>query len=225
MSQDVDNQYIARTNAVAGCFSMFLLMFGLTFTPLFFPASQVLLAKGLLFPLLFMLEFVVLVPLYYFFFRKRDGLGKGIFSVRWFTFLFVGLLIIQLILPWFLGLRQTEAWVTSQVSLNSYALWLSTLTLVFIAPVYEEIVFRGCLFNAFQYWFNNKTWLSSVVVSVIFAVMHTQYVDLRTLLMLFLVSQVLILARLKSNGLLMPITLHIAMNGTVIALQMAAQTL
>ncbi|EFE08944.1 CPBP family intramembrane glutamic endopeptidase [Citrobacter youngae] len=225
MSQDVDNQYIARTNAVAGCFSMFLLMFGLTFTPLFFPASQVLLAKGLLFPLLFMLEFVVLVPLYYFFFRKRDGLGKGIFSVRRFTFLFVGLLIIQLILPWFLGLRQTEAWVTSQVSLNSYALWLSTLTLVFIAPVYEEIVFRGCLFNAFQYWFNNKTWLSSVVVSVIFAVMHTQYVDLRTLLMLFLVSQVLILARLKSNGLLMPITLHIAMNGTVIALQMAAQTL
>lgn len=128
-------------------------------------------------------------------------------------------------LPLILGLRQTEAWVTSQISLSSYALWLSTLTLIFIAPVYEEIVFRGCLFNAFQYWFNNKTWLSSVVVSVIFAIMHTQYVDLRTLLMLFLVSQVLIIARLKSNGLLMPIMLHIVMNGTVIALQMGAQTL
>jgi membrane protease YdiL (CAAX protease family) len=50
-------------------------------------------------------------------------------------------------------------------------------------------------------------------------------VDLRTLLMLFLVSQVLIIARLKSNGLLMPVILHIAMNGTVIALQMGAQTL
>lgn len=58
-----------------------------------------------------------------------------------------------------------------------------------------------------------------------FAIMHTQYVDLRTLLMLFLVSQVLITARLKSNGLLMPILLHIVMNGTVVALQMAAQTL
>ena len=46
-----------------------------------------------------------------------------------------------------------------------------------------------------------------------------------TLLMLFLVSQVLIIARLKSNGLLMPVILHIAMNGTVIALQMGAQTL
>lgn len=49
MSQDADNLYIVRTKAVAGCFSMFLLMFGLTFTPLFFPASQDLLAKGLLF--------------------------------------------------------------------------------------------------------------------------------------------------------------------------------
>lgn len=224
MSQDVDNQYIARTKAVAGCFSMFLLMFGLTFTPLFFPASQELLAKGLLFPLLFMLEFIVLVPLYYFFFRKREGLGKGSFNARWFGIFFAALLFIQLILPWLIGLRQTEAWVTSQISLNNYALWLSTLTLIFFAPVYEEIVFRGCLFNAFQYWFNNKTWLSSVVVSIIFAVMHTQYVDLRTLLMLFLVSQVLILARLKSNGLLMPMTLHIVMNGTVIVLQMAASS-
>ena len=224
MSQDVDNQYIARTKAVAGCFSMFLLMFGLTFTPLFYPASQELLAKGLLFPLLFMLEFIVLVPLYYFFFRKREGLGKGSFNARWFGILFAALLFIQLILPWLIGLRQTEAWVTSQISLNNYALWLSTLTLIFFAPVYEEIVFRGCLFNAFQYWFNNKTWLSSVVVSIIFAVMHTQYVDLRTLLMLFLVSQVLILARLKSNGLLMPMTLHIVMNGTVIVLQMAASS-
>lgn len=135
--------------------------------PVVFPASQDLLAKGLLFPLLFALEFVVLVPLYYFFFRKREGLGKGIFNARWFTILFAALLFIQLILPLILGLRQTEAWVTSQISLSSYALWLSTLTLIFIAPVYEEIVFRGCLFNAFQYWFNNKTWLSSVVVSVI----------------------------------------------------------
>jgi membrane protease YdiL (CAAX protease family) len=62
------------------------------------------------------------------------------------------------------------------------------------------------------------------VVSVIFALMHTQYVDLRTLLMLFLVSQVLILARVKSNGLLMPVSLHIVMNGTVIALQMATSS-
>lgn len=223
MQQDVSSEYIARTKAVSGCFSMFLLMFGLTFTPILLPASRDLLAKGLLFPLLFIMEFVVLVPLYYFFFRKRAGLGKGVFNGKWFAILFAALLFIQFIMPGLLGLRQTEKWVTSQVSLSSYALWLSTLTMIFLAPVYEEIIFRGCLFNAFQYWFNDKTWLSSVVVSAIFAVLHTQYVDLRTLLMLFIISLVLILARIKSNGLLMPIMLHVLMNGTVMVLQIGAQ--
>lgn len=97
------------------------------------------------------------------------------------------------------------------------------MSLIFIAPVYEEMIFRGCLFNAFQYWFKDKTRLTSAVVSAIFALMHTQYVDFRTLLLLFIVSLVLIYARIKSNGILMPIMLHILMNGTVVGMQIAAQ--
>ena len=165
----------------------------------------------------------MLVPLYYFFFSKRAGLGKGTFNVTWFGILFVALLLVQFAGPWLLGIRQNEEWVITQVSLRSYALWLSSLSLIFIAPVYEEMIFRGCLFNAFQYWFKDKTWLTSVVVSAIFALMHTQYVDFRTLLLLFIVSLVLIYARIKSNGILMPIMLHILMNGTVVGMQIAAQ--
>lgn len=225
MRQEVSNDYIARTKAVSGCFSMFLLMFGITFIPLFFSESQTLQAKGLLFPLLFIAEFVVLVPLYYFFFRQRKGLGKGSFNIRWFAILFTALLVVQFVMPWVLGIRQNEEWVTTQVSLSSYALWLSSLTLIFVAPIYEEMVFRGCLFNAFQYWFNDKTWLTSLVVSAIFALMHTQYMDMRTLLLLFIVSLVLIIARIKSNGILMPIVLHILMNGTVIGLQIGTQAM
>lgn len=156
MSQDADNLYIARTKAVAGCFSMFLLMFGLTFTPLFSPRVRTCLPKGyfsrccLHWNLLCWFRCITSSS------EKERGWAKA-FSTPWFTILFAALLFIQLILPLILGLRQTEAWVTSQISLSSYALWLSTLTLIFIAPVYEEIVFRGCLFNAFQYWFNNKT--------------------------------------------------------------------
>ena len=225
MSQDVDNPFIARTKAVSGCFSMFLLMFAITFLPLFFSQSVGLQAQGFLFPLMFTAEFVVLVPLYYFFFSKREGLGKGTFSVRGFAVLLTALLVVQFVMPWLLGMRQSEEWMTDQVSLSSYALWASSLSLIFIAPVYEEMIFRGCLFNAFQYWFNDKTWLTSVVVSVIFALMHTQYVDVRTLLMLFIISLVLIVARIKSNGILMPIMLHILMNGTVIAVQISAYAL
>ena len=223
MQQEISSDYIARTRAVSGCFSMFILMFGLTFVPLFFAESALLQAQGLLFPLLFAAEFVVLVPLYYFFFSKRAGLGKGTFNVTWFGILFVALLLVQFAGPWLLGIRQNEEWVTTQVSLRSYALWLSSLSLIFIAPVYEEMIFRGCLFNAFQYWFKDKTWLTSAVVSAIFALMHTQYVDFRTLLLLFIVSLVLIYARIKSNGILMPIMLHILMNGTVVGMQIAAQ--
>ena len=73
----------------------------------------------------------------------------------------------------------------TQVSLHNYAFWLTNLSLIFLVPVYEEIVFRGCLFNAFRYWFNDKVWATSLIVSTLFALMHTQYADIRTLLMLF----------------------------------------
>lgn len=166
MSQDADNLYIAGDQSSSWLLFNVLLMFGLTFTPLFSPRVRTCLPKGyfsrccLHWNLLCWFRCITSSS-------EKRGLGKGIFNAVWFTILFAALLFIQLILPLILGLRQTEAWVTSQISLSSYALWLSTLTLIFIAPVYEEIVFRGCLFNAFQYWFNNKTRLSSVVVSVI----------------------------------------------------------
>ncbi|MGE2104078.1 CPBP family intramembrane glutamic endopeptidase [Citrobacter koseri] len=225
MQQEINNAYIVRTKAVSGCFSMFMLMFGITFTPLFFTRSAQLMESGLLLPLMFVLEFFILVPLYYLFFRKRDGLGKGTLSAKWFVILFGAILIIQFLLPAMLGMRKTEAWVMTQVSLHNYAFWLTNLSLIFLVPVYEEIVFRGCLFNAFQYWFNDKVWATSLAVSTLFALMHTQYADIRTLLMLFLISQVLIVARVKSKGLLMPVTLHILMNATVIGIQYGVQVL
>lgn len=40
MQQEINNAYIVRTKAVSGCFSMFMLMFGITFTPLFLPAVR-----------------------------------------------------------------------------------------------------------------------------------------------------------------------------------------
>ncbi|MCC7983760.1 CPBP family intramembrane metalloprotease, partial [Klebsiella pneumoniae] len=46
-----------------------------------------------------------------------------------------------------------------------------------------------------------------------------QYSDIRTFVMLFLVSLTLIVARVKSNGILMPILLHMLMNVVVIGVQ------
>ncbi|EHF1134467.1 CPBP family intramembrane metalloprotease, partial [Salmonella enterica subsp. enterica serovar Kentucky] len=46
--------------------------------------------------------------------------------------------------------------------------------------------------------------------------------DFRTFFMLFLVSLVLISAQIKSNGLLMPILLHMAMNAVIAGIQYLA---
>ena len=91
-----------------------------------------------------------------------------------------------------------------------------------LVPVYEEIVFRGCLFNSFKFWFNDNIYISAIVTSVIFSALHLQYTDFRTFLMLFLVSLVLISAKIKSDGLLMPILLHMSMNAVIAGIQYLA---
>ncbi|EFB7621609.1 CPBP family intramembrane metalloprotease, partial [Escherichia coli] len=101
-------------------------------------------------------------------------------------------------------------------------LWINIFSSVLLVPVYEEIVFRGCLFNSFKFWFNDNICISAIVTSVIFSALHLQYTDFRTFLMLFLVSLVLISAKIKSNGLLMPILLHMSMNAVIAGIQYLA---
>lgn len=213
------NEHIEKTKSVSGCFSMFLLMVAITFTPALLKKHTALITHETLLPLMYVTEFIILIPLYFLFFKKRPGLGRGTCNVRLFFLLLSIILLLQFIAPWLLGIRKTEEWMVSQITLEDYYFWLNNIMLIFIVPVYEEIVFRGCLFNALKYWFNENVYLSAVLVSVLFSILHTQYSDIRTLFILFLVSLVLIFARVKSNGILMPVILHIMMNMVVIGVQ------
>ncbi len=130
-------------------------------------------------------------------------------------------MIIQLFVPYLLAVRKTEEWMISQMSFSEPFYGLIFL-LYFYVPVYEEIVFRGCLFNSFKFWFNDNIYTSAIVTSVIFSALHLQYTDFHTFLMLFLVSLVLISAQIKSNGLLMPILLHMSMNAVIAGIQYLA---
>nr|WP_275452368.1 CPBP family glutamic-type intramembrane protease [Escherichia coli] len=80
------------------------------------------------------------------------------------------------------------------------------------------MVFRGCLFNSFKFWFHDNIYIPAIVTSVIISALHLQYTYFRTFLMLFLVSLVLISAK----GLLMPILLHMAMNVAIAGIQYLA---
>ncbi|WP_411512161.1 type II CAAX prenyl endopeptidase Rce1 family protein [Escherichia coli] len=62
----------------------------------------------------------------------------------------------------------------------------------------------------------------AIVTSVIISALHLQFTYFRTFLMLFLVSLTLIGKKTKSNGLLMPILLHMAINLSPIEIQYLA---
>ncbi|HCS7180091.1 TPA: CPBP family intramembrane metalloprotease, partial [Escherichia coli] len=84
-----------KKQSSAGCFSMFTLSFSITFIPAFLTNRQELISRGLLVPALFLAEFLILVPLYFIFFRKREGLGRGSFRLDVFFTLFSLIMIIQ----------------------------------------------------------------------------------------------------------------------------------
>ncbi|EAO1625022.1 CPBP family intramembrane metalloprotease, partial [Salmonella enterica] len=86
-------------------------------------------------------------------------------------------------------------------------------------------IFRGCLFNITYFWFGNNVFGTAVIVSMMFSVVHLQYTEIRTFIVLFLVSLTLSAARVKSRGLLMPVLLHILMNAVVTGIQYAAYML
>ncbi|EFF1090043.1 CPBP family intramembrane metalloprotease, partial [Escherichia coli] len=58
-------------------------------------------------------------------------------------FTLLSLIIIQLFVPYLLGVRKTEEWIVSQMSFSGAILWIKIFSSVFLVPVYEEIVFRG----------------------------------------------------------------------------------
>lgn len=89
---------------------------------------------------------------------------------------------------------------------------------ILIIPCYEEIFYRGCLFDFIRGVYTKGLLFPSVISSIVFCVMHTQYTELFDYIIIFSISMVLTFSRIKSGGLLMPILLHSSMNAFVIIL-------
>ncbi|HHD8103989.1 TPA: CPBP family glutamic-type intramembrane protease [Salmonella enterica] len=101
-----------------------------------------------------------------------------------------------------------EPWVKMMLSLPALPLSAFVFTVVVLAPLSEEIVFRGVLLNIF---ITRNPWtgyVGAVLLAAIFSMMHGQYEHLLTFIELFGVALLLSLARLRSGGLLLPVLLH-----------------
>ncbi len=100
---------------------------------------------------------------------------------------------------------------------------LALVAAVVLAPVAEELLFRGLLYRALR---RRRGVLGAVVVSsVAFAVVHLDVAATQPLALvgLTLVGVVMALAYERTGGLLVPVAAHAAYNGTALALALAAE--
>lgn len=191
--------------------SLFVLMFFSTALPLAFPNRDELLMLGLFFPYAIIVQFLAIMPIYFLFFRDKEAFRAGQFSSLQFMMFMTLIIITQYIVSnvFFPSERQVSS--EKVLNLPVLTILLTQLTYGFLAPIYEEITIRGGLFAGLNIIFKNKL-VAAMVTSLIFSLMHTQHLEFKYFLVLFLVSLIFILAKVVSGGLLLPIVLHISMN-------------
>ena len=95
------------------------------------------------------------------------------------------------------------------------SVWLLIAVMVIVAPLYEELIFRGLLWSAIAEQFvdaKRGILVASLVTSVIFALIHMQYgmYEISTIIVLALIF---CYARIKSGSLILPMLLHVLNNG------------
>lgn len=93
--------------------------------------------------------------------------------------------------------------------LNTQQTAIKIIATMILAPVLDELLFRGILLSALL-----KLWGSKIgciffgsIVSIVFALIHTQY-STQTQILMFIVSAIFCTAHYYSKGLTLPIALH-----------------
>jgi membrane protease YdiL (CAAX protease family) len=84
--------------------------------------------------------------------------------------------------------------------------WLLWLALVFGAPAFEELFFRGFLYRGFASSFMGP-WGAIVLTAALWAAVHSQY-DLWGIGTIFLMGLLLGFARATSRSVLVPVAMH-----------------
>ncbi len=157
--------------------------------------------------------------------RMRGGNLKQYLALTPFS-LAVGMGMIGLLLLFMIG-SQALTYVLDKSPLafvdplyqSVSSVWLLIFAMVIVAPIYEELIFRGLLWSAIAEQFTSPpdtehrgAMVASLVTSLIFAVIHLQYglYEISTIVVLALLF---CYARIKSGSLILPILLHIINNG------------
>lgn len=157
--------------------------------------------------------------------RIRGGEWRQYLALKPFSFAvgmgMLGLLLIFMIVSQALTymLDMTPLVFVDPLYQSVSSVWLLVFAMVVVAPIYEEVIFRGILWSAIAEQFKEPLYpahrgaiVASIVTSLIFAIIHVQYgiYEISTIVVLALIF---CYARIKSGSLLLPIVLHIVNNG------------
>ena len=96
--------------------------------------------------------------------------------------------------------------------------WLVTVAIVIFAPIAEELIFRGIVFNDCLRE-AGRTW-AYVGSAALFAAIH---LSLESLLPIFLLGLARAWVYQRTGSLLAPITMHATVNGISVALALAVR--
>ncbi len=150
---------------------------------------------------------------------KRGSVLKEYFDLRgysWRTFWrWMGVLVVLLIVEGValeaMGVKQTPNFMLNIEYPNTFSIYLLLFSVMFIAPLIEEVVFRGFLLKGFS-----KTFMGAegavALTSLLWAVMHLQY-EFAYVAVIFMIGLVFGYARIKTQSLFVPMTMHMVMNG------------
>lgn len=176
---------------------------------------------------------VLLVTLSVLIIRLRGGNSRQYLALTPFSFS-VGMGLLGLLLIFMIGsqaltyfLDETPLVFVDPLYQSVSSVWLLIFAMVVVAPLYEELVFRGILWSAIAEQFDISSSskyrgavVASIVTSLIFAVIHVQYgiYEISTIIVLALIF---CYARVKSGSLLLPILLHMINNGAAMGQYLA----
>lgn len=154
---------------------------------------------------------------------RHFGLSLGIraFAPMSFVYFCAGLLVFLLISQFVFDYFDSTPMAFMDKLLAGSGFWWVLVLVVVIAPIYEELFFRGVFFglmiHADSRWTSKQQNLLAVVVSSgAFALVHLQY-DLIGVVSVFIMALLFGFAKLHSGSLFLPMVLHAINNAVAMA--------
>lgn len=206
----MDSKTLGKITQSFICFGVFILWYCISFIPIFFSNYKTLYQTGYIFPFM---SLALWLPFSYVAIKKYalhyKDIKKGGIDIQSTMLFILFIFILRLVSAFY---DKPEVWVESITSYSNFSFFLFSLCVCFLAPIYEEIIFRGFLLNTFLLWGPKAKVYGIVLTSILFSLVHSQYNSPTTFIELFTFSVILCYAKIYKNGLLLPILLHCIFN-------------